>query len=184
MAPERKRHSLTGVHLVTALVGGWLYLGMEVAYTALLGDMVDTGHPFLALRGHTSLHMFWIGALVVWVMGRVADGTPEKDFSWFRKVLKAAALAMTIELLTGLLVNRVLGFGLWDYSAIRWNILGQTCPQYGVFWFLLTPFAVWLDDVITDRRRKLLPSLWWYYRATLLWWRKKKVVRWWQQTGV
>ena len=49
------------------------------------------------------------------------------------------ALTITVlEFLCGLVVNRLLGWDIWDYSAMRGNLLGQICPQYALCWLLLS----------------------------------------------
>ena len=42
-----------------------------------------------------------------------------------------------IELVFGLVFNRVLQLGVWDYSAQWGNVLGQICPLFTFLWFLL-----------------------------------------------
>ncbi len=42
------------------------------------------------------------------------------------------------ELFSGLLINRMLGMGVWDYSRHRYNILGQICPLYTFFWCMIS----------------------------------------------
>lgn len=50
----------------------------------------------------------------------------------------AGALAITaIEFAVGLLVNKALCLGVWNYEKMFGNILGQICPLYSFFWFLL-----------------------------------------------
>ena len=36
-----------------------------------------------------------------------------------------------------LVVNLALGWQVWDYSREFGNVLGQICPLYSFFWFLL-----------------------------------------------
>ncbi|MBQ8403913.1 MAG: hypothetical protein IJX55_05765 [Clostridia bacterium] len=56
-------------------------------------------------------------------------------------LLRAAACSAIITLVefcVGILVNRLLGLDVWDYSSMFGNILGQICPLYTFFWFLLS----------------------------------------------
>ncbi len=56
-------------------------------------------------------------------------------------LLRAAACAAAItffEFCVGMLVNRWLCLGVWDYSGMFGNVLGQICPLYTFFWFLLS----------------------------------------------
>lgn len=42
-----------------------------------------------------------------------------------------------IEFAVGCVVNLMLGWGVWDYSRMPLNILGQVCLLYSVFWGIL-----------------------------------------------
>ena len=57
-----------------------------------------------------------------------------------------AMLVTTGELLVGLLVNRWLGWNVWDYSDMWGNVLGQICPKYTALWGLLSLVGIVLDD--------------------------------------
>jgi len=35
------------------------------------------------------------------------------------------------------LVNMRLGWGVWDYSEMPGNVLGQICPTFSAIWFVL-----------------------------------------------
>ena len=49
----------------------------------------------------------------------------------------ASATAITaVEFSVGIVVNRLLKLGVWDYSKQKFNLLGQICPLYTFFWFL------------------------------------------------
>ena len=45
-----------------------------------------------------------------------------------------------------LIVNRWLGLGVWDYSSLPMNFLGQICLYYFVLWIPLSAAAALLDD--------------------------------------
>lgn len=55
-------------------------------------------------------------------------------------VLAAMAGAVIItayEFCVGLIVNLRLDWGVWDYSSLPGNILGQICPAFTALWFIL-----------------------------------------------
>ena len=58
------------------------------------------------------------------------------------------------------LLNLWLGLGVWDYSELPGNVLGQICPAFGLLWFLLMPFAIWAEDT----------ARWciWFYEMSLM----------------
>jgi len=59
-----------------------------------------------------------------------------------------AVITLT-EFAVGCVVNRLLGWNVWDYSDAPLNILGQICPLYCGFWFVLSlpvlAFSSWLE---------------------------------------
>jgi uncharacterized membrane protein len=53
------------------------------------------------------------------------------------RCIRGSLLITAVELLVGLLVNRLLRLNVWDYSAQRYNLAGQICPVYSLLWYLL-----------------------------------------------
>ena len=53
-----------------------------------------------------------------------------------------------MEFRTGLVVNRWLRLGVWDYSAQPHNLLGQVCLPFAAWWAVLAGAAVILDDLL------------------------------------
>lgn len=48
------------------------------------------------------------------------------------------ALIITLyEFFVGVVVNLRLGWGVWDYSSMPGNVLGQICPGFTAIWFVL-----------------------------------------------
>lgn len=56
----------------------------------------------------------------------------------WRKCLLSATAITTVEFYTGCLVNLRLGWQVWDYSAMPFNLLGQICPQFLLLWLALS----------------------------------------------
>ena len=55
---------------------------------------------------------------------------------------------LVLEFITGLIVNRWLGLNVWDYSDLRFNIMGQVSL---LFYFLFMPvvaYGIWLADFL------------------------------------
>ncbi len=56
-------------------------------------------------------------------------------------MLKSAVsslLISTVELIFGVVCNLGLNMNIWDYSTDPCNLLGQICPRYSLYWFLLS----------------------------------------------
>ncbi len=57
-------------------------------------------------------------------------------------------IVTAIELIVGYIVNMRLGWGVWDYSNIKYNYKGQICLRYSVFWIFLCAPAYFLLDFV------------------------------------
>lgn len=69
----------------------------------------------------------------------------KSHLKWYYKALLGAGIITTAEFLVGVMVNLVFAWQVWDYSAMKFNILGQICPQFTFLWFLLcTPIALYM----------------------------------------
>jgi len=111
-------------------------------------------------RGRSHWTMFILGGLCFVVIGAINE-----LYSWDMALISQmtiAALSITIlELVTGLLVNTWLNWGIWDYSNMPYNFMGQICLLYTNFWFLLSLAGILIDDFI---RWKLLGEEKPYYK--------------------
>ena len=100
-------------------------------------------------RGRSHWTMFLLAALLFLIVG----GLNEIWTSWrlFPQAGAGALIATAAELITGCIVNIWLGWGIWDYSDMPGNLLGQICPQFALLWVALSTLAIVLDDVIRWR---------------------------------
>lgn len=92
-------------------------------------------------RGHTHWTMLIAGGLCLvglQALNRLLGGVP------FLLRCAAGALLITgVELAFGLVCNRALHWGVWDYSTYWGNLWGQVCPQFTFYWFLLCMPILW-----------------------------------------
>ncbi len=101
----------------------------------------------LLWRGRTHWTMMLTGgacfALIYGAERRYSDAP-----RWKRCVVGTQVITLA-ELLVGFLVNVLLGWAVWDYSRLPFNLFGQICPLYSALWFLLclpvTHFCAWLE---------------------------------------
>jgi hypothetical protein len=87
-----------------------------------------------------------------------------------------ALTVLSVEFVSGVVCNIWLKFGIWDYSTLPLNVLGQICLPFGIIWFFLCPFAFWFDDFarwcLYDEVTELKP-LWKVYLECLMFWKKR-----------
>ena len=109
-------------------VGGSIYIGMELAF-----------------RGRSHWTMFLLGGACFVVLGLLNELIPWQ-MPLFKQMLIGAILITYFEFLTGCVVNIRLGWGIWDYSNMPGNILGQICPLFTFFWCWVSGAGIILDD--------------------------------------
>lgn len=116
--------------LFLLLIGGNIYYCIELLW-----------------RGYSHWTMFLLGGICFIFIGALNE-----VYTWDMALISQmfiSALGVTImELITGIIVNRLLHWGIWDYSQVPYNFKGQICLLYSCFWVVLSLPAIVVDDVI------------------------------------
>ena len=94
--------------------------------------------------------MFALGGICFVFLGLINEILSWQMPLWMQVVIGAVGIT-TLEFLTGCIVNLWLGWGVWDYSNLPGNILGQICPQYMILWLPVSLAGIVLDDWIRYR---------------------------------
>ena len=63
--------------------------------------------------------------------------TVESDYNVIWTFLIAIVILSTLELCTGLILDKIFHMKLWDYSKYKFNIKGYICLQYSMMWGIL-----------------------------------------------
>ncbi len=80
-----------------------------------------------------------------------------KKFSHFSSPIRAvmcAGLITAVEFLAGCILNLWLKLGIWDYSSLKFNILGQVSLLFSCIWFAL---SLVICLVFTKATQKKMP---------------------------
>ena len=83
-------------------------------------------------RGRTHWSMMIAGGLCFILFSMVAEMLNGKNL-----LLKAAVCAVgvtAIEFIFGVVFNIWLKMGVWDYSNVPFNVMGQICPMFSILW--------------------------------------------------
>lgn len=115
-------------HAVLASCGGCVYFLIEMAW-----------------RGHSHWTMAVLGGVCFVLIGDINEFIP-----WNMPLILQGAIGSGIvtalELVAGIILNLWLGLGIWDYSNMPFNLLGQICLPFTLLWVALSIVAVVLDD--------------------------------------
>ncbi len=91
-------------------------------------------------RGHSHWSMAAAGGLSLLAVTKICDKL--KNRSLLIKSLIGGGVITLIEFVFGVIFNIFFKMSVWDYSDIPGNFLGQICPQYSLFWCVLSFFIV------------------------------------------
>ena len=106
------------------LLGGLAYCGLELMF-----------------RGRTHPSMFVVGGLCVMFLYIIS--VKSRAPAW-KKWIVGGAVITTVEFIAGAVVNILLGWAVWDYSHMRFNLMGQISLQFSLLWVLLSIPVVWV----------------------------------------
>ena len=110
------------------LIGGFIYVAIEVGF-----------------RGHSHWTMFLLGGLCFILIGGLNNYIPW-EMSIIKQGVIGALIVTSLEFIFGLVLNLYLNLGIWDYSNMPFNILGQICLPFSIAWFFLSLVAIFVDD--------------------------------------
>ena len=128
---------------------GFVYLSIEVIVRAIGADVAGLhGWTGPSLVGWSSLWMIPVGGASGAILGLFNERKKGKELKMFIQCILGALIILGLELVSGLILNKGLNLNIWDYSHLPFNIAGQVCLPFAGLWFLLCPFAFWIDDFL------------------------------------
>lgn len=92
--------------------------------------------------------MIFLGGIVSVLIGLINEITP--NMRMWKQMLLGTILITVFEFILGYILNIKLGLGIWDYSSIPFNIMGQICLPFSFLWFVLSYFIIMLDDILKE----------------------------------
>lgn len=106
-------------YLFDFLLGGSAYCTIEMVY-----------------RGRTHFSMFFAGGIILAACTYFAHMHPAIPL--WQKCIFGALLITLVEFVFGVVFNLFLHMGVWDYSHMPMNILGQICVPFTLIWFFFS----------------------------------------------
>lgn len=116
--------------VVLLLIGGTTYFGIEMLW-----------------RGYSHWTMALVGGICFVLIGAINEYIPW-DMGFIDQALLGAIIVTAVEFISGLILNVWLGLGIWDYSSLPMNVMGQICLPFFFAWIALSAVAIVVDDYL------------------------------------
>ena len=98
-------------------------------------------------RGYSHWTMFLLGGICFIALGLINEVIPW-NMPLLLQMFIGGAIITVLEFITGCLVNLWLGWNVWDYSELPFNLLGQISLFSSIVWIGLSLVGIVLDDFI------------------------------------
>ena len=112
------------------IVGGLIYTTLEVIF-----------------RGYTHWTMGMVGGICFIFLGLINEVLPWNT-PLTLQMLIGSIIITSIEFISGCILNIWLKMGVWDYSNLPFNILGQICLPFSILWYFVSAIGIIADDYI------------------------------------
>lgn len=127
---EKQIFKIIFKHILLFFIGGLIYICIELLY-----------------RGDTHWSMAIVGGLAF-----VSCGLINEILSWetplWKQSLIGGGIITALEFTSGIILNIILKWDVWDYTNYKINLLGQICLPFSIIWCLLAILAIILDDYL------------------------------------
>jgi len=117
-------------YLILGIIGGFTYVLIELLY-----------------RGHSHWSMFLVSAFAFISIGLINEFI-RWDMELWKQMLIGSGIVTILEFVSGYILNIKLGWHIWDYSNVPFNILGQICLPFSIVWFFISLIAIVADDYL------------------------------------
>jgi len=122
----------------------------EISMCFALGAVVY-GLVEVIARGYTHWTMLLTAGMVMVLFYLINQSS---SVNIYLKCLIGCFVITCFELGVGLIVNVRLGWNVWDYSDKMLNLMGQICPQFSLWWLLISLPGFRLCDAIDKNLNK------------------------------
>lgn len=96
-------------------------------------------------RGYSHISMFILAGVCGVFIGLINEVLSMDTPIWLQAIIGSCIVTIG-EFISGCILNLWLGLGIWDYSNMPFNILGQICLPFSLLWVLLSACAIVIDD--------------------------------------
>lgn len=121
----------------------------------ILFSVGATGYGLLEVlwRGYTHWSMLCAGGICFVFFGKISEKLKKSNI--FFKALIGSAFVTLIEFIFGIIFNIILKKNVWDYSKLPFNLCGQICLVFSLFWWFLSIAFIPLAEYLKKKISKL-----------------------------
>lgn len=98
----------------------------------------------LIWRGRTHWTMIIAGGICFVIISQIGKKFKSKPLIY--KASLCACGITAVELVFGIIFNMIFKMNVWDYSNKPFNLMGQICPLYSLYWVILACAFIPLAD--------------------------------------
>lgn len=117
-------------YIILGGIGGITYIIIELLY-----------------RGYSHWTMFIVSANAFILIGLINEFI-SWDMELWKQMLIGSGIVTALEFMSGYIFNIKLGWHIWDYSNVPFNIMGQVCLPFTIAWFFISLIAIVADDYL------------------------------------
>ena len=121
-----------------------LFYIIEYAFLLILGGSIYYGIE-IAFRGHSHITMFLVGGICFIFIGLINE-VIDWNMAFFLQMILGDIIVLIVEFVSGVYLNIYLQLGIWDYSNMPFNLMGQICLPFALLWLPIIAIAIVLDD--------------------------------------
>lgn len=122
--------------LIKIAIGGGIYYLLE-----------------MIVRGRSHWTMMLLGGACFFLCGIIHEKTVGKILIWQQMVLCMIGITI-LELAAGIIVNLFLGWDVWNYSTMPFQVMGQICVPFMFLWYIISYPAIILNEVFDNILQK------------------------------
>lgn len=100
----------------------------------------------IAVRHYSHYSMILCGGLATVLCGGLNQMF--KGIGLLPQMVLSAVIISELEFLTGYVFNILLGYHVWSYEKLPYNLMGQICLEYSALWLFLSLAIIFVDDYI------------------------------------
>ncbi|WP_029502917.1 putative ABC transporter permease [Lachnoclostridium phytofermentans] len=115
-------------HIILFLLGGLIYICIELLY-----------------RGDTHWSMAIVGGFAFVCCGLINELLSWQTPLWKQSFIGGGVITV-LEFISGIILNIILKWDVWDYTNYKINLLGQICLPFSILWCVIAIVAIILDD--------------------------------------